>query len=110
MLKPGEVSNFRIEFSDKNTYTTLYGMFEQFLSLKVEKFEIEVYGYTCKQEKKSVFFKNEVGSWSPEKLQLDKLENLFAIMREHGNKEAFFNIVYYNPFTKTKTSKGIDKE
>jgi hypothetical protein len=104
-IEPGKIKNFKTEFTPKLVYATLYSLFEQFKNSNIERFDIEVYTYTCRQEKKYILFRNEVGPWSITKLNLEKLENLFAIIQEHTNRnnsnmEVYFNVIYFEPLKK----------
>ena len=97
MIKPGVIGNFRIPYGRKLTYNAIYDLFSQFKDENITDFEIEIYGYTCRKDKKSIYFANKIGSWNPEKLDMERLENFFPIIEEHGNTELFFNVLFYSP-------------
>lgn len=96
-MSPGEISNFKIDFIPKKVYSTIYELLSQFKTEKIKTFEIEIYGYTCTQDKISLFFKNTEIEWSAESFDIKKCENFIAIIKEHCNEELFFNVLFYLP-------------
>ena len=107
MIRPGELTNFKINFQPKEVYSTLYDLLKQFKDENINSFELEIYGYTCKRKKLSIYFINKFDEWSPESLDLSQLENFFAIIKEHDNKELFFNVLFFKPYTDVKVLKNI---
>ena len=104
-MKPGVIENFKINFTSKEVYSTLYDLLRQFKDENINSFELEIYGYTCKKDKHSIYFINKFNEWSPDSLNLLQLENFFAIMTEHDNKELFFNVLFFKPYTDVKVIK-----
>ena len=98
MMKPGQITNFTVNFNAIDIYTTIYQILAQFKTEGINSFELEIYGFTCKRDKKSLYFANKIGEWSPESLDMERLENFFVIMKEHDNKELFFNVFFYPPY------------
>jgi hypothetical protein len=98
MLTPGEIASFKVNSKSKDVYAALYELLEQFKRENIVTFEIEFYGFTCKAKKVPIYFINKIGEWTPESLDLERLENFLAIMQEHANTEIFVNVLFYPSF------------
>jgi hypothetical protein len=95
MIEPGKESNFKVDFTPKIVYATLYDILKQFKDLNINKFIIDIYGFTCMNSEVGLSFENDNSEWSPESLNLERIENILAVLSEHENKFAWFNVLFW---------------